>query len=440
MNLASFSLSELLEELTSVFQPQAQEKGQTLIIRAFGVPQERLIGDKLRLSELLGNLLSNSIKYTPKDGKISLTIRGLDQTTKGYVRLLFEVTDNGIGMSREFVQHIFDPFTRENNSTISGIQGSGLGMTIAKSIVDLMGGTICVESIQGQGSVVHVELELRPAEDDEPEFWKEHSISKALILGTNEDICKSIQSLMVGTDVELQYSTDIGFASSLAAGASYDLILLDYTLSGMDTLEAIRYIRAQYGNTPTLILISNDWIEVEEDARSAGVNGFLPAPFAMSTLRKVVAECRCQPQPDGKDVSLEGLRLLVVEDNDINAEILMELLDMEGVICERAVNGREAVTRFQSKPEAYYDGVLMDIQMPEMNGYEAAQAIRSLNRPDAEDIPIVAMTANAFAEDVQKSREAGMNAHIAKPVDPVMLKSTLSRLMGQHRIPEKHAL
>ena len=440
LNLASFSLSELLEELTSVFQPQAQEKGQTLIIRAFGVPQERLIGDKLRLSELLGNLLSNSIKYTPKDGKISLTIRGLDQTTKGYVRLLFEVTDNGIGMSREFVQHIFDPFTRENNSTISGIQGAGLGMTIAKSIVDLMGGTICVESIQGQGSVFHVELELRPAEDDEPEFWKEHSISKALILGTNEDICKSIQSLMVGTDVELQYSTDIGFASSLAAGTSYDLILLDYTLSGMDALEAIRYIRAQYGNTPTLILISNDWIEVEEDARSAGANGFLSAPFAMSTLRKVVAECRCQPQPDGKDVSLEGLRLLVVEDNDINAEILMELLDMEGVICERTVNGREAVTRFQSKPEAYYDGVLMDIQMPEMNGYEAAQAIRSLNRPDAEDIPIVAMTANAFAEDVQKSREAGMNAHIAKPVDPVMLKSTLSRLMGQHRIPEKHAL
>ena len=437
LNLAPFSLSELLEELTTVFEPQAQKKEQTLVIRAFGVPHERLIGDKLRLSETLGNLLSNAIKYTPKDGEISLTIRGLEQTTKGYVHLLFEVTDNGIGMSSEFVQHIFDPFTRENNSTISGIQGAGLGMTITKSLVDLMGGTICVESIQGQGSVFKVELELRPAEDDDPEFWKEHSISKALILGTNEDICKSIQSLMADTSVKSRYSTDV---SSLAAGDGFDLILLDDRLPGMDTLEAIRYIRRQYGNTPTLLLIHNDWFEVEEDARSAGANGFLPAPFAMSTLRKVVAECRCQPQPDGKDVSLEGLRLLVVEDNDINAEILMELLDMEGVICERTVNGREAVTRFQSKPEAYYDGVLMDIQMPEMNGYEAAQAIRSLNRPDAEDIPIVAMTANAFAEDVQKSREAGMNAHIAKPVDPVMLKSTLSRLMGQHRIPEKHAL
>ena len=432
LRLLPFSLSELLEELTTVFEPQAQKKEQTLVIRALGVPHERLIGDKLRLSELLGNLLTNAIKYTPRDGQVSLTVRGLDQTTKGYVHLLFQVTDNGIGMSPEFVQNIFDPFTRENNSTISGIQGAGLGMTITKSIVDLMGGTICVESVRGQGSVFKVELELRPAEDDDPELWKEHSISRALILGSDEDICKSIQSLMAGTGVELRYTTD---ADSLAAGEGFDLILLDNTLPGMDTPEAIRYIRTHYGNAPTLLLIHNDWLEVEEDARSAGANGFLPAPFSMTTLRKVVVECRCRP--DGKDVSLEGLRLLVVEDNDINAEILMELLDMEGVICERAVNGREAVTRFQSKPEAYYDGVLMDIQMPEMNGYEAAQAIRSLNRPDAAGIPIVAMTANAFAEDVQKSLEVGMNAHIAKPVNLVILKSTLSKLMVFHRIQKE---
>lgn len=432
LNLAPFSLSELLEELTTVFEPQAQKKEQTLVIRALGVPHERLIGDKLRLSELLGNLLTNAIKYTPRDGQVSLTVRGLDQTTKGYVHLLFEVTDNGIGMSSKFVQHIFDPFTRENNSTISGIQGAGLGMTITKSLVDLMGGTIRVESAQDQGSVFKVELELRPAEDDDPEFWKEHRISKALILGTNEDICKSIQSLMVGTGVESRYSTDAG---SLAAGDGFDLILLDDRLPGMDTLEAIRYIRAQYGNTPTLLLIHNDWLEVEEDARSAGANGFLPDPFSMTTLRKVVVECRCRP--DGKDVSLEGLRLLVVEDNDINAEILMELLDMEGVSSERVVNGREAVTRFQSKPEAYYDGILMDIQMPEMNGYEATRAIRSLSRSDASGIPIVAMTANAFAEDVQRSLEAGMNAHIAKPVNPVILKSTLSKLMVFHHIQKE---
>lgn len=434
LSLSPFSLSELLEELTSVFMPQAQEKAQTLSIRVFGVPQERLIGDKLRLSEMLGNLLSNAIQYTARGGRVALIIRSLDQTTKGYVRLRFEVTDNGIGMSPEFVQHIFDPYARENNSTVSGIHGAGLGMTITKSIVDLMGGTICVESTPGQGSVFRVELELRTiSEENAPDFWKEHSISRALILGTDDDICQSIQSLMSCTGVELQYSTDTRFFGSPAAGKSYDLILLDYTLSGMDTLEAIRSIRAQYGHSPLLILIHNDWIEVEEDARRAGANGFLPAPFAISTLQKVVAECQNQSQPDGKDVTLKGFRILVVEDNDINAEILMELLDMEGVLCERAVNGREAVTLFQSKPEAYYDGILMDIQMPEMNGYESTQAIRALTRSDAAGIPIVAMTANAFAEDVQMSLEAGMNAHIAKPVDPVILKSTLSRLLASQQ-------
>lgn len=433
LNLSPFSLSELIEELNAVFQPQAQAKAQALQIRAFGVEQDHLIGDKLRLSEILTNLLSNAVKYTTEGGHVELTVQGLPQTTQGYVHLLFLIADNGIGMSPEFVQHIFDPFTRENNSTVSGIQGVGLGMTITKSLVDLMGGTISVESVQGQGSTFRVELELRPAEgDDKPDFWKEHSISKALILGSNERICQSIQSLMASTGVELQYTTDSHRAMELAAGTAFDLILLDRTLPGMDALEAIRRIRARSGSIPTLLLIDNDWIVMEEEALSAGVSGFLPAPFAMSTLRKVVSDCRCQPeaQPlDGKD--LEGLRLLVAEDNDINAEILMELLDMEGVTCERAVNGRETVSQFQGKPVGYYDGVLMDIQMPEMNGYEAARAIRSLNRSDAAEIPIVAMTANAFAEDVQKSLEAGMNAHVAKPVDLKILKSVLSELMGQ---------
>ena len=438
LNLSPFSLSELLEELTSVFQPQAQEKAQTLVITAFDVPQERLIGDKMRLSEILGNLLSNAIKYTDKGGNVALTVHGLDQTTQGYVHLLFEITDNGIGMSKEFVQHVFAPFTRETNSTVSGIQGAGLGMTITKSIVDLMGGTISVESVKGKGSTFKVELELRPAEGDEdPEFWKEHGISKALILGPDENICKSIQSLMAGTGVELQYPTDFSIANGFATGASFDLILLDYYLPGMDTLESIRYMRAQFGNTPKLILIDNNWIEKEEDARSAGVNGFLPAPFSMSTLKRAVSECESQLQPDETGVSLEGLRMLVVEDNDINAEILMELLGMEGVICQRVVNGREAVELFQSKPVDYYDGILMDIQMPEMNGYEATRAIRSLSRPDAVGIPIVAMTANAFAEDVQKSLEAGMNEHIAKPVNPVILKSTLSQLVAHHSIQKE---
>ena len=430
LNLSDFSLSELLEGLTFVFQPQAQEKGQSLKINAFGVPQERLIGDKLRLNEILGNLLSNAIQYTHPGGEVNLTVHGLAQTTPGYVHLLFEVTDNGIGMSPEYLPHVFDPFTREKNSTVSGIQGTGLGLTITKSIVDLMGGTIRMDSVPGKGSTFQVELELRPAlEDGDSAFWKEQGIRKALILGSDEKICQSIHGLMAGTGVDLQYTTDSQAAWKLAEDADFDLILLDHTLPGMDAMEAIGSIRSHYGNAPTLILIDGHWIGKEKDARGAGANGFLPAPFSMATLKKVVSECRCQPQADRTGVSLEGLRMLVAEDNDINAEILMELLDLEGIQSVRAENGRGALEEFRSKPEGYYDGVLMDIQMPEMNGYEAAQAIRALDRPDAKTIPIVAMTANAFAEDVQKSMEAGMNAHLAKPVDMAALKDVLAKLL-----------
>ena len=431
LNLSPFSLSELLEELTFVFQPQAQEKGQTLKMNAFGVPRERLIGDKLRLIEVLGNLLSNAVKYTNPGGTVALTVRGLPQTTPGYVCLLFEVTDTGIGMSPDFLPHVFDPFVREKNSTISGIQGAGLGLTITKSIVELMGGTIRVDSTPGKGSVFQVELELRPTADEaDSAFWKEQSIRKGLILGPDEKICQSIQVLMAGTGVELRYATDSQTAWKLSENAAFDLILLDHTLPGMDTTEAIRGIRAHYGNAPKLILVDSNWIGKEADARSAGANGFLPAPFSMSTLKQVVSECRSQSPSDEAKLSLKGLRMLVVEDNDINADILTELLDMAGAFSERAENGRVAVELFRSKPQGYYDGILMDIQMPEMNGYEAARAIRSLNRPDAANIPIVAMTANAFAEDVRKSMEAGMNAHLAKPLDPAILNKTLSGLMG----------
>ena len=430
LNLSDFSLSELLEGLTFVFQPQAQEKGQSLKINVFGVRQERLIGDKLRLNEILGNLLSNAIKYTNPGGEVNLTVHGLAQTTPGYVHLLFEVRDNGIGMSPEYLPHVFDPFTREKNSTISGIQGAGLGLTITKSIVDLMGGTISVDSVPGKGSTFQVELELRPAvEDGDSAFWTEHGIHEALILGSDEKICQSIHGLMAETGVELQYTTDNPTVWKLAENTAFDLILLDHTLPGMDAMEAIGSIRSHYGNAPTLILIDGHWIDKEKDARGAGANGFLPAPFSMATLKKVVSECRSRLKADRAGVSLEGLRMLVAEDNDINAEILMELLDMEGVQSVRAENGRTAVEEFRSRPEGYYDGVLMDIQMPVMNGYEAAQAIRAMDCPDAKTIPIVAMTANAFAEDVQKSMEAGMNAHLAKPVDMAALKDVLAKLL-----------
>ena len=310
LNITEFSLRELVEELDVLIQPQIQEKKQTLSVRICDVEGERFQGDRLGLSQILQNLLSNAVKYTREGGHIELTILGLPRVSKGYARLRFQVQDNGIGMRPEFVEHIFDPFTRENNSTASGIQGTGLGMTITKNLVDLMGGTISVKSAPGAGSTFRVELELRcPEEPTEASRQREEHIS----------------------------------------------------LSGAQTLEE--------------------------------------------------------------------MRMLVAEDNDINAEILEELLSMEGASCDRTVNGQDAVERFRHTPPAFYDAVLLDIQMPVMNGYEAARAIRALDHPDAATIPIVAMTANAFAEDVQKAMEAGMSAHISKPIDMDVLRDALLKLI-----------
>ena len=310
LNITEFSLRELVEELDVLIQPQIQEKKQTLSVRICDVEGERFQGDRLGLSQILQNLLSNAVKYTREGGHIELTILGLPRVSKGYARLRFQVQDNGIGMRPEFVEHIFDPFTRENNSTASGIQGTGLGMTITKNLVDLMGGTISVKSAPGAGSTFRVELELRcPEEPTEASRQREEHIS----------------------------------------------------LSGAQTLEE--------------------------------------------------------------------MRMLVAEDNDINAEILEELLSMEGASCDRTVNGQDAVERFRHTPPAFYDAVLLDIQMPVMNGYEAARAIRALDRSDAATIPIVAMTANAFAEDVQKAMEAGMSAHISKPIDMDVLRDALLKLI-----------
>ncbi|MGN0712479.1 MAG: hybrid sensor histidine kinase/response regulator, partial [Anaerovoracaceae bacterium] len=337
LNMTEFDLKEMVEELESVIQLSAAEKHQSLDVRVCDVHGERFLGDRLRLRQILLNLLSNATKYTPEGGEIRLAVVGLPETTRDYAHLRFQVQDNGIGISPEFLEHIFEPFTRENNTTASGILGTGLGMAITKNLVDLMGGTISVESTPGAGSTFRVELELRYAEQPAAE---------------------------AGHD-------EAGATSGLS-GAS----------GGNEAAETSGAFAAD---------------------GTSGVNG------------------------------LEGLKVLVAEDNDINAEILEELLSYEGVSCERTVNGQEAVERFRQNPPGRYDAVLMDIQMPVMNGYEAARAIRSLDRPDAKTIPIVAMTANAFADDVQNSMDAGMNAHLSKPINMAMVKETLEKLICSAR-------
>ena len=314
LDVAEFALPELLNELDTELQPQIQEKRQVLTLQVCDLKAERFLGDRLRLSQILQNLLSNAVKYTPAGGHITLSVLGLPEITGGYAHLCFEVRDDGIGISPEFLEHIFDPFTREKNTTASGILGTGLGMAITKNLVDLMGGTISVESAPGQGSTFRVELELR------------------------------------------------------------------------------------YG---------------------------APSSDAVHQAEPDTAD------PDSR--GLEGMNVLVAEDNDINAEILEELLSIDGVSCERTVNGQEAVERFRQSPPGRYDAVLMDIQMPIMDGYEATRAIRALNHPDAATIPIVAMTANAFAEDVQRAMEAGMDVHLSKPIDIAVLTGVLQQLPRARR-------
>ena len=357
-------------------------------------------------------------------------------------RLQFTVQDNGYGMSEEFLKEVFSPFVRESNSNISKIQGTGLGLSISKNIVELMGGTIEVQSRQGEGSRFVVQMEFGvPKKERDRDFWRHSSISRILIVDDEEDICQMIQSTMEGTGVSVEYVTagpdaiDI-LQKSVDNKESFHVILLDWKMPEMDGLETARRIREKVGkDVPILMLTSHEWGEIEEEAREAGMDEFLTKPFFLSSFQNVMGKLlwkdgtEGEPAGEGQQYSLEGLNFLVAEDNELNAEILQELLEMEGAKCRLAVNGQEAVEMFEESQPGDFDMILMDVQMPLMDGYEATRQIRACTHPRAKDIPIVAMTANAFVEDVKNALDAGMNAHIAKPVDMKVLRETLGRYL-----------
>lgn len=457
LNVTEFRMPELLEELNAVMRPQAKAKKQQFDIQIKGKVPEVLIGDKLRVSQILMNLLSNAVKYTPEHGEIRLVVERSRQTSRRYASLRFVVQDNGIGMSGEFVKRIFEPFVREDDQRVHGIQGTGLGMTITKNLVDMMGGTISVESELNRGSAFAVDLEFpvrEPGRDQH--FWEEHGIQHVLAVDDEEDVCMGIQELMSDTGVEVSYTTDGQEAVRLAEAAhqrqeDYNVILLDWKMPGMDGIETARRIRRQVGNdVPLLVLTAYDWSGIEAEAREAGIDSFLAKPFFESSFRMALEQLDEREHQEtgeaggadngeghtaGKRESLEGMMILVAEDNDINAEILTELLALDGVRCERAVDGQEAVDLFNAASPGYYDMILMDIQMPAMNGYEATEAIRNSSHEDARRIPIVAMTANAFEEDVKRALNSGMNAHVAKPVNLELLRKVLSGLKDWREQP-----
>ena len=424
LNLEKFSLNDVVASVDAIIQPMAKAKRQSFHLEVNGVRHEYLLGDETRINQILINLLSNAVKYTPEEGHIWFRIIGLKQRSSQYERIRIEVEDDGYGMTPEYLETIFDAFTRAENSTTNKVQGTGLGMAITKSIVELMGGTIEVRSEVNRGSLFLVELELRILEEHaDRKFWENRGIRRVLAIIGDRECRENVRALVTGGGLEADMAASLEEALDLLAGSrDFQLVLLDWeAFSGVQAASAIR------AATPAPILLLAEYdAEGTEAVLETGRTGVLAKPFFLSAFRQKVEELWSGGEPEPlQDTSLEGLRFLAAEDNDINAEILAELLSMEGADCEIVENGRLAVERFQQSAEGEFDAILMDVQMPVMNGHDAARAIRALPRDDAGSIPIIAMTANAFTEDEKASMDAGMSAHVAKPLDLGLLKKVI---------------
>ena len=439
LNLEKFALNDVLSSVDAIIQPMAKAKRQEFHLEVSGIRHEYLIGDDTRINQILINLLSNAVKYTPEGGQIWLRIIGLKQRSTQYEHIRIEVEDNGYGMTPEYLETIFDAFTRAENSTTNKVQGTGLGMAITKSIVELMGGTIEVFSEVGRGSLFRVDLELRILEEAaDRQFWELRGISHILTVVGNPDIRENILSLMQDTRVTLDIAASLEEAlARLHSGESCQLALLDWDDCGFQAVQALR--EALTDAVPIVLLTEFDTVEIEE-ALQFGRMAVITKPFFVSALQRAVEGLWEQPstavgpEPQTSE-ALNGLRFLAAEDNEINAEILAELLEIEGAACEIVANGRLAVERFQCSEPGWFDAILMDVQMPVMNGYEAARAIRALEREDAARIPIIAMTANAFAEDEKAALDAGMDAHVPKPLDMELLKKVMKQLNRSYKEP-----
>ena len=443
LNLSDEAIVDLIEGIDSIIRPQMKSKGHTFEIHSKDIKHEHLVMDKLRLNQILLNLLSNAYKYTPEGGHITLTIQELPQQSKQLARFRFIVADNGYGMTEDYLSNIFQPFTREEDSTTKKIQGTGLGMAITKNLVDLMGGTIKVTSTKGKGSTFTIDLTLYiSAQGIDHTFWKDHNITKMLVVDDEEVICRNVILAMEETGVNVEYALDGRHAIEMAqhlkdsGEAQYDAFLLDWKMPGLDGIETARSLRKIIDNdTPVMILTSYDWPDAVEYASEAGVDGFLNKPFFITSFRQKIDELLNKETADPNDENkeeesiLRGMNILVAEDNEINAEILSELLNFVGATCDICENGQIAAETFENSEPGQYQLILMDVQMPVMNGYEATKKIRAMDHPMAASIPIIAMTANAFAEDIKDALDAGMSAHASKPVDMSVLEQTVKDVL-----------
>ncbi len=427
LNLEKFALNDVISSVDAIIQPMAKAKGQAFHLEVTDIRHEYLVGDETRISQILINLLSNAVKYTPEGGSIWFRIIGMKQRSSQYERIRIEVEDNGYGMTPEYLETIFDAFTRAENSTTNKVQGTGLGMAITKSIVELMGGTIEVFSEVGRGSLFRVDLELRVLEEADRRFWEQRNISSILVVSGNPEQQKSILSLMRDTGVQVDSAPGADEAlKSPLTGQTCQLVLLDWESCGP---QAAKRLREGLPESVSLLLLAEFDAAGMEDALHLNNTNTLTKPFFVSALRAKIEELWNESASLPEDTGiLKGMHLLAAEDNEINAEILAELLEIEEATCEIAANGLLAVERFQSSAPGEFDAILLDVQMPVMNGHEAARVIRALEREDARSIPIIAMTANAFAEDEKAALDAGMDAHVSKPLNMELLKKVIRQI------------
>ncbi len=436
------SLPDILYGLRNILLADVHAKQLDLYMDAVDVIDEEIYCDKLRLNQVLLNLLSNAVKYTAAGGIISMRIREKPGAPAGYANYEFSIRDTGIGMSEEFVSHIFEPFEREKSSTISGIQGTGLGMAITKNIVDMMNGTIEVKSEQGEGTEVTVCFTFRlNLESQEPKDIPQLKDCRALVVDDDFNTCDSVTYMLgqIGMRAEWTLSGKEALLRTRQAVMRddiYDVYVIDWMLPDMNGIEVTRRIRKEMGETvPIILLTAYDWLDIEEEAKEAGITAFCSKPLFLSELRSclhsIVNTGEEGEETGSEQVSRHVGRILLAEDNELNQEIATAILGDAGFSTEVADNGQIAVDMLKKSEPGYYQLVLMDVRMPVMNGYEATRAIRKLDDPDLASIPILAMTANAFEEDKQEALNCGMNGHLAKPIDVKMLLDTLDKILVQ---------
>ncbi len=432
-------LSVLLEDVLELVKGDVKNKNLDLNVSIENMKHEKVIGDSIRIQKIFTNIISNSIKYTPNGGKISITVNEKPTHSKSTSCFEFIFEDTGIGMSKEFVKKIFVPFERAEDSRIDKIQGTGLGMAIVNNIIHMMGGEIQVESEINKGSRFTVTMVLK-LQDDKEETDKELINLKVLVVDDEKVVCDSTCKVLNSIGMNSEGVTTGKEAVTRVVeehekNDDFYAAIIDWNMPEMNGIETTKEIRKAVGkDVPIIIMSAYDWSDIEEEAKAAGVNAFISKPLFKSRLTTTFKQLLNNNQEEENPLSVlknedySNRRALVVEDNELNAEIMREMLNMTGIKVDRAENGKVAVEKLESEPENYYDIVFMDIQMPIMNGYQAAEAIRQMDqRKDVHTIPIIAVTANAFVEDILTAKAAGMNEHIAKPVDIKELDEILQK-------------